>query len=143
MAYFAPEKDILSAVCRALDRGVSVRILIPGNANFMQASNMYTVSKLLDQKSGGKPSVFLTDYMLHAKLLMNEKHILTGSCNITQKSFNKLGELCIRADNGDTPFAREVHASVEDLFRNHAHAIRRDEIRFNPLMAAAEAIFMR
>ena len=143
MAYFAPDREVLSAVCRALDRGVSVKILIPGSANFMQASNMRSISRLLAHKADGKLSVFLTDYMVHAKLLMNEKHILTGSCNITQKSFNKLGELCIRADNGDTPFAREVHASVEDLFRNHAHAIRRDEIRINPLMAAAEAIFMR
>jgi hypothetical protein len=74
---------------------------------------------------------------------MNEKHILTGSCNITQKSFNKLGELCICTDNDDTPFACQVRASVEELFRNHAHVMKRDEIRINPFMAAAEAIFMR
>jgi len=143
MAYFAPDKEVLSAVCRALDRGVSVRILIPGSANFMQASNMRSISRLLTHKPGGRLSIFQTDYMVHAKLLMNEKHILTGSCNITQKSLNKLGELCICADNDDAPFACEVRASVEALFQNHAHAIRRDEICINPFMAAAEAIFMR
>ena len=150
MAYFAPEKEILSAICRALERGVSVRILIPGSANFMNDTNLLTVSKLLGGKKAcsngtadGKLSVFLTDYMLHAKLLMNEKRILTGSCNITQKSLNRLGELCIFADNGDNPFARQVRASAEGLFRNAVQIGGRDRIRFNHLMAAAEAMLMR
>ena len=34
MAYFAPDKDILPAIERALHRAVRVRILIPKNANF-------------------------------------------------------------------------------------------------------------
>ena len=143
MAYFAPDKEVLSAVCSALDRGVSVKILIPGSANFMQASNMRSISRLLNHKPGGKLSVFQTNYMVHAKLLMNEKHILTGSCNITQKSLNKLGELCVCAGNDDAPFACEVRASVEALFRDHARVVKREDIRINPFMAAAETIFMR
>ena len=112
----------------------------------MHDTNIRTVSKLLRRSNGtaeGKLSVFLTDYMLHAKLLMNEKHILTGSCNITQKSLNRLGELCIFADNGDNPFARQVRASAEGLFRNAVQIGGRDRIRFNHLMAAAEAMLMR
>jgi phosphatidylserine/phosphatidylglycerophosphate/cardiolipin synthase-like enzyme len=120
-----------------------VRILIPGNANFMQASNMRSISRLLNHKPGGGLSVFLTDYMVHAKLLMNEKHILTGSCNITRKSLNKLGELCVCAENDDSPFACEVRASVEALFRDHARVVKREDIRINPFMAAAETVFMR
>ena len=91
MAYFAPEKEILSAIYRALERGVTVRILIPRSANYMHDTNMFTISKLLGKKhacsngkGNGKLSVFLTDYMLHAKLLMNEKRIVTGSCNINK-----------------------------------------------------------
>ncbi len=150
MAYFAPEKEIVSALCRALERGVSVRILIPGSANFMHASNMLTVSKLLRNQhfcSGGtahgKLSVYRTDYMLHAKLMMNEKRILTGSCNLTQKSLNRLGELCISVDNDDDPFACQVRASAEELFRASAQITERKEIRFDPFMAAAEAVFMQ
>ena len=40
MAYFAPVKTILSAIRRALERGVSVRILLPRSANFMNDANM-------------------------------------------------------------------------------------------------------
>ena len=150
MAYFAPERDILAAIRHALKRGVKVRILISRSANYNNDTNMLTVSKLLgyrhvcsDGKTDGKLSVFLTDYMLHAKLIMNEKRILTGSCNINHnKSFNRLGELCIAVDN-DSPFACQVRTSVEELFRSSAQAKNRREIRFNPFMAAIEMTIMR
>ena len=150
MAYFAPEKDILAAICRALERGASVRILISRSANYNNDTNRRTVSKLLGWKQAGsdgkadrKLSVFLTDYMLHAKLIMNEKSILTGSCNINRKSFSRLGELCIVTDNDNSPFAGQIRASVEELFRNAVQIGDRDEIRYDPFMAAAETIIMR
>ena len=149
MAYFAPERDILAAIRHALKRGVKVRILISRSANYNNDTNMLTVSKLLgyrhvcsDGKTDGKLSVFLTDYMLHAKLIMNEKRILTGSCNINHKSFNRLGELCIAVDN-DSPFACQVRTSVEELFRSSAQAENRRDILFNPFMAAIEMTIMR
>ena len=150
MAYFAPDKEILSAIYRALERGVTVRILIPRSANYMHDTNMFTVSKLLGKKhacsngkENGKLSVFLTDYMLHAKLMMNEKRIITGSCNITEKAFRKLGELCITVDNNDSPFACQVRASVEEIFRSSAHVDDCGEIRFDHCMAALERVIMR
>ena len=150
MAYFAPERDILAAIRHALKRGVKVRILISRSANYNNDTNMLTVSKLLgyrhvcsDGKTDGKLSVFLTDYMLHAKLIMNEKRILTGSCNINHKSFNRLGELCITVNNDDSPFACQVRTSVEELFRSSAQAENRREIRFNPFMAVIEMTIMR
>ena len=150
MAYFAPERDILAAIRHALKRGVKVRILISRSANYNNDTNMLTVSKLLgyrhvcsDGKTDGKLSVFLTDYMLHAKLIMNEKRILTGSCNINHKSFNRLGELCITVNNDDSPFACQVRTSVEELFRSSAQAENRRDIRFNPFMAAIEMTIMR
>ena len=150
MAYFAPERDILAAIRHALKRGVKVRILISRSANYNNDTNMLTVSKLLgyrhvcsDGKTDGKLSVFLTNYMLHAKLIMNEKRILTGSCNINHKSFNRLGELCITVNNDDSPFACQVRTSVEELFRSSAQAENRREIRFNPFMAVIEMTIMR
>ena len=150
MAYFAPERDILAAIRHALKRGVKVRILISRSANYNNDTNMLTVSKLLgyrhvcsDGKTDGKLSVFLTDYMMHAKLIMNEKRILTGSCNINHKSFNRLGELCITVNNDDSPFACQVRTSVEELFRSSAQAENRHDILLNPFMAAIEMAIMR
>ena len=39
MAYFAPDKEILSAIKHALHRSVQVRILIPRSANYMDDMN--------------------------------------------------------------------------------------------------------
>ena len=150
MAYFAPERDILAAIRHALERGVKVRILISRSANYNNDTNMLTVSRLLgyknvcsDRKTDRKLSVFLTDYMLHAKLIMNEKRILTGSCNINHKSFSRLGELCISVNNDNNPFACHVRTSVEELFRSSVQAENRRDIRFNPFMAAIEMTIMR
>ncbi len=145
MAYFAPDKEIMSAIYRALERGADVRILISGSSNFMNDTNMLTASKLLGSKygRGGKLSVFTTDYMLHAKLVMSEKRIITGSCNLNQKAFRRLGELCVAVNNDDSPFACQVRASVDELFRRSLHIADRSSIRFSHLMAAAEMAVMR
>lgn len=146
MAYFAPENEVLSAINRALKRGVSVRILIPGDANFMNNTNRFTVSKLMrnhNGKSDGKLSVYTTDYMLHAKLAMNEKHIIVGSCNITHKSFNKLGEMDIITDNDDSRFAHQVHESVNKVFEESRLIEDVDDISFNRFIAAIEIMIMR
>ena len=146
MAYFAPDKEILSAICRALQRGVRVRILIPRSANYNNDTNRLTVSKLLRSEhaeAGGKLSVYMTDYMLHAKLMMNEKRIITGSCNINRKSFSRLGELCISVNNDDSPFARQVRTGAEELFRNSERIDNCDDIRFNHFLAFVETVVMR
>ncbi|MCR5795112.1 MAG: phosphatidylserine/phosphatidylglycerophosphate/cardiolipin synthase family protein [Solobacterium sp.] len=146
MAYFAPDKEIISAICRALERGVHVRILIPRSANYNNDTNRITVSKLLRSRqaeAGGKLSVYMTDYMLHAKLMMNEKRIITGSCNINRKSFTRLGELCISVNNDDSPFARQVRAGTEELFRNSERIDNCNDISFNRFLAFLETVVMR
>ena len=146
MAYFAPEKEIISAIYRALQRGVSVRIMISKSSNFMDDTNRLTASKLLRSKYGcsnEKLSVYMTDYMLHAKLIMNEKRIILGSCNINRRSFAELGELCIAVDNDDSSFACQVRESVEEVFRNSSHVDDAVSIRFNHFMAVLETAIMR
>ena len=144
MAYFAPEKEIISAIYRYLERGVNVRVLISKSSNYMDNTNKYTVTKLLSRKhNSGKLSVFMTDYMLHAKLVMNEKRIITGSCNINKKAFITLGELCVAVNNDDSTFASQVRESTEALFRSSAQINDSNDISFNRFMAAVEILIMR
>ena len=148
MAYFAPDKDILAAIKRAVQRGVRVRIMIPRSANYMDDMNKLSVSKLLryskahDGEYSGKPEVYMTDRMLHSKLLLNEQSVIVGSCNINDKAFTKLDELAVVVDNDDSPFAAEVRSSLEDAFRNAECVSGRDRIRYNPVLAAIETSVM-
>ena len=144
MAYFAPDKDILSAVERALHRSVRVRILIPKSANFMDDMNKLAVSKLLrySKAHSGGLEIFMTERMLHSKLLMNERRIMIGSCNINRKSFTKLDELAVSVDNDDSKFAAEIRSSVREAFRNAECVSAGDRIGYDPVLAAIETAVM-
>ncbi len=148
MAYFAPDKDILSAIERALHRAVSVRILIPKNANFMDDMNKLTVSKLLRYSKihsggySGSLDIYMTERMLHSKLLMNERRVIIGSCNINRKSFTKLDELAVAADNDDSLFASEIRSSVREAFQDAECVSSRDRISYDPVLAAIETAVM-
>ena len=148
MAYFAPDKDILAAIERAVHRAVRVRILIPRSANYMDDMNKLAVSKLLRYSKShggeynGKLEIFMTESMLHSKLLMNEQRIITGSCNINRKSFTKLDELAVAVDNDDSPLAAEIRSSVMEAFRNAECVSARGRISYNPILAALETAVM-
>ena len=148
MAYFAPDKDILSAIERALQRAVSVRILIPRSANYMDDANKLAVSKLLryarshSDECSGELKIYMTESMLHSKLLMNERRIIVGSCNIISKSFTRLDELAIEVDNDDSPFAEEVRSSVSKAFQDAECVNTKGRIGYNPIVAALEKAVM-
>jgi cardiolipin synthase len=148
MAYFAPDKDILSAIKRALHRAVHVRILIPRSANYMDDMNKLAVSKLLAYSrshSGdcsGRLEIYMTESMLHSKLLMSEHRIIIGSCNINRKSFTKLDELAVTVDNDDSPFAAEIRSSLNEAFQSAECVSAQNRIRYNPVLAAIETAVM-
>ena len=148
MAYFAPERDILSAIKRALHRGVHVRIMIPRSANYMDDMNKLSVSKMLgytkthNSENSSKLEVYMTDRMLHSKLLMNDRRIIVGSCNINKKAFTKLDELAVVVDNDDSPFAEDIRSSLEEAFRNAECVSARGGISYNQVLAAVETAVM-
>ena len=145
MAYFAPLKEIMSSIYDAIKRGVSVKIIISKSSNYMDDSNKLTISKLLSKNKElqGNLSIFMTDYMLHAKLIMNEKRIIVGSCNITDKAFTKLSELDVVVGNDDSLFARQVNNSIEELLNNSIQIKDSDANKFNHIMAFLESIIMK
>ena len=148
VAYFAPDKDILSAIERALRRAVRVRILIPERANFMDDMNKLAVSRLLryskahSRECSGELGIYMTERMLHSKLLMNERRIIIGSCNINRKSFTKLDELAVSVQNDDGPFAAAIRSSVGEAFMNAERVGAGDRISYDPVLAAVETAVM-
>ena len=141
MAYFAPEKEILSALNRAADRGVRIRVLLPSRANYADDLNKRTAHILL-RMGGQNIRVFLTPKMLHAKLLMSEKQITVGSCNINRKAFTQLDELNILTANDGSAFARSVRRSVKRSFDEAREISSRDGAKYRRIPAAFEMLFI-
>ena len=122
MAYFSPLKPFVEAILAAHSRGVRVTIVIPENAKFQNDSNRRTIRQLL-KASGGGIRVYLSPKMLHTKLVMNEETISFGSTNITKKAFTQLNELNLFIPNVDSPFQRQMLASIAADIRD-AQSIR-------------------
>ncbi len=141
MAYLSPLPEFEAAVVDAANRGVDVRILIPAKANFQDDLNKKAVSRLM-RKSGGKVKVFLSDKMVHTKLMMNESLITLGSSNITRKAFHQLDELNLFLPREASSFTDSLEESVDETF-SAAHALDRSAYpSYHPFMTAVEHLFL-
>lgn len=101
-AYFVPDPKLADLICDAAERGVDVRILVPGH---------YTDSRLSQLAGHLSIERFLTcgvkmwkyqKTMLHAKLIMVDDIIsCVGSANLNHRSMGKDEECCAVISSSD------------------------------------------
>lgn len=110
-AYFVPDDDLLLRLCRAAERGVTVRLLVPGrNADkrFVQLAGEACYRTLLD--SGVEVWCYQPS-MLHAKVLTVDGAVaVLGSANLNQRSTSLDDEVVL------VVFDEEVAGSLERAF---------------------------
>ncbi|SDG28999.1 cardiolipin synthase [Onishia taeanensis] len=94
-AYFAPDEALVEQMISALQRGVSVELLVPGRYNdsrLSQLAGQPSLERLLD--AGAKVWVFLPT-MLHAKVITVDGRLAcVGSVNVNHRSMGKDEECC-------------------------------------------------
>jgi cardiolipin synthase len=117
-AYFAPRPAFTTALCEAAERGVRVRILVPGahgDKQIVRATGQESYADLLD---AGVELYEFRPTMLHAKTLVVDGAWATvGSVNFDNRSFQLQDEatLCVQ----DEPFAQLLTTQFEaDLERS-------------------------
>jgi cardiolipin synthase A/B len=113
--YFLPDKSLTRELCRAIERGVKLRILVPGR----KADHLLTRST----SRGGygpllKAGAEVYEYqpaMIHAKVLcIDELWAVVGSTNFDNRSFGINDEVNLAACNPE--FAQRLeHDMTEDL----------------------------
>ena len=138
MAYFAPVTAIIRAIVSAWRRGVHIKILIPGNANFQNDSNRKTM-RLLMKYCQNEIEVRLSSKMIHTKLIFNENYVMFGSCNITNRSFSQLGEVDIELKNEDSPLINQFKESVAENWYLSQPVDDYRQIRYSPAKAWIES----
>ncbi|WP_067064619.1 phospholipase D-like domain-containing protein [Roseateles chitosanitabidus] len=117
MAYFAPGKDMVDALCDAASRGVDVQLILPSRSDFspvMYAGRSH-YERLLE---AGVRIHELQDAVLHAKTAVIDGVVSTvGSSNMDWRSFvfnNEVNAVVLGEDFGDAMtrmFQRDVDAS--------------------------------
>ena len=86
MAYFIPQGRILRELVRARRRGVTVRVIIPGQSDVpaVQCATRYFYAYLLKR---GFRIYEQNDYMLHSKVMViDQEWSVVGSCNMDPRS---------------------------------------------------------
>ncbi len=119
-AYFAPRPAFVEALTDAAERGVDVRILVPGphiDKEFVRQAGRATYEQLLE---GGVRLFEYCPTMIHAKTLtVDGSWSSVGSVNFDNRSFQLQDEvtLCVCssefADELDAQFERDLERSEE------------------------------
>ncbi len=122
-AYFAPDQRLREALIAAAQRGVDVRLIVPG---FTDSALIFHASRATyDELLAGGVRIFeQRDALLHAKTLVADGALsIVGSANFDMRSFlhnHEVNAVVIGAD-----FAHEM----ERLFKvdlHYAHEVTRD-----------------
>jgi cardiolipin synthase len=130
-SYFLPSEAACAGLLKARDRGVEVRIVLPGpriDWSLARAASQASWEPLLEA------GVEIFEYqptMYHAKLFVaDDRFVSVGSTNFDPRSFHLNMEANLNAY--DETFAREVTAALErDITRSRR--ITLEEWRHRPL----------
>ncbi len=117
-AYFVPRPAFTQALCDAAERGVDVRVLVPGphiDKGFVRVGGRASYAQLLD---AGVRLFEFQPTMLHAKTLsVDGAWSSVGTVNFDNRSFQLHDEVTIGI--WDERFAAELHEAFEgDLARS-------------------------
>ena len=130
-AYFVPTVAFVDALCAARERGVDVRVMVPGpyhDQTIVQRASRHTWPRLLQAGVG------LYEYqptMMHAKTLIADGELLlVGSINFDPRSF------ALNAEFGVVIVDRTLAAEAERVFEA-------DIMRCKPVQAAHRGLVSR
>ncbi len=141
MAYLSPLPRFLSAIADAHRRGVRITVMIPEAANFQNDTNRRAVRRLM-KRTGDGITVLFSKKMLHTKLMLTEKAISFGSCNITKKAFGQLDELNLCIENSDAPFPTALRESLARELAAATPVSTYRTVRYCPMIALAEGLLV-
>ena len=133
--YFLPDKTLMRELCQAVERGVSVRILVPGTKSdhmLTRSTSRGGYGELL--KAGAEVYEFQPS-MIHAKvLIVDELWVVVGSTNFDNRSFgiNDEVNLAVR----DPAVALQLAADNANDLRQ-SHRVTLDDWRHRPVTERA------
>jgi cardiolipin synthase A/B len=112
-AYFYPDADFLDALTAAAERGVDVRILVPGNSIDQGYLRHASVNRWRPMLEAGVRIHEYQPRMYHSKLISIDDHWASiGSTNLDNRSFRINDEANVNVY--DTEFARRIRELIEE-----------------------------
>lgn len=140
MAYFAPGKDMVEALCDAAGRGVDVQLVLPSVSDFSPV--LHAGRSYYDQLLGCRVKLYeLQDAVLHAKTAVIDGVVSTvGSSNLDWRSFSGNSEV------NAVVLGEDFGAAMTQMFRRDvavSQAITPEAWRERPLLQRAKETLAR
>lgn len=97
--YYVPSDDLQAVLVEAAERGVDVRLMIPGNHNDSAACRYAALRRVPELVAAGVRVFTYDTSMMHAKtLLVDEEFSLVGSANLDHRSFELNYEMLLAVE---------------------------------------------
>ncbi len=118
--YFLPDKSLMHELCRAVERGLRVRILVPGRKSDHMVTRSTSRAGYGSLLKAGAEVYEYQPSMIHAKVLcVDNLWVVVGSTNFDNRSFgiNDEVNLAIRNANVAMRFANDMAFDLEQSRR--------------------------
>lgn len=114
--YFLPDKSLMEELCRAVERGLRVRILVPGRKSDHMVTRSTSRAGYGELLKAGAEVYEYQPSMIHAKVLcVDDLWVVVGSTNFDNRSFgiNDEVNLAIRDANVALRFENDMAFDLE------------------------------
>ena len=111
-AYFVPEDEVTDRLVAAVERGVDVRVLVPGPHIDKRVSRLAARAAMEPLLEAGVQICEYQPTMLHAKVLIADDVAVCGSANLNMRSLHQDDEVVVVAHGGT--IADELVKHMED-----------------------------
>ena len=124
-AYFVPDDQLIERLVEAQDRGVDVRIMVPGEHNDKRVSRLAARRHMQPLLDAGIDVCEYEPTMLHCKVVIVDDVAVVGSANLNMRSMHQDDEVVVVVHDGD--IAKRLASDMED---DLARSERMDPDRF-------------
>lgn len=114
--YFLPDKSLMKELCRAVERGIRVRILVPGRKSDHMVTRSTSRARYGELLKAGAEVYEYQPSMIHAKILcIDNLWVVVGSTNFDNRSFgiNDEVNLAVRDANVAMRFENDMAFDLE------------------------------
>ena len=135
------DPEFSDALVEAAARGIHITILFSREANIGNDVNYWAIHDLYSRAS---VEVYLTDTMIHAKLLLfDDELVFTGSCNMNIFSLQKAAELNLLIQN-EPVIIENIKSLIAKRVASSVKVNSGEELAgFNPLIASLQQLHQK
>jgi len=138
MAYLG-DLEFEDKIVELANNNIEVTIITSRKSNLQQDLNMKVLKRIM-KRTNGTVNIYLSDHMVHAKLIkIDNEYVTIGSTNLNS-SIEKLQELNTVIKLKDNDFNNKLNESIENQIESSIHIFNLNQIKYSKIKVFFEDI---